>query len=102
MWSFWGLIHPIDSEYAGRRLDIQKKEGETGGENFVSLQKLREWEENLSGVRRFWGLVFLRLFTSSLFDYISYAAGLTAMKIQAFFFASLIKEDTKGGRGIEN
>ncbi len=57
---------------------------------FVSLQKLREWEGNLSGVRRFWGLVLLRLFTSSLFDYISYAAGLTAMKMRTFFFASLI------------
>ena len=27
VWSFWGLIHPIDSEYAGRRVDVQNRRG---------------------------------------------------------------------------
>ena len=57
---------------------------------FVSLERVISWEKNLSERKRFWGFVGLRLMTNSLFDYISYAAGLSTMSAAKFFLASFI------------
>ena len=57
---------------------------------FASLEKIGGWERNLSETKKFWSLVLIRLPTNALFDYISYAAGLTGISTWKFFFASLI------------
>ena len=57
---------------------------------FLSLKKLTEWESTLSEQRKFWALVLIRLPTNALFDYISYAAGLTRIGFLKFFFATLL------------
>jgi uncharacterized membrane protein YdjX (TVP38/TMEM64 family) len=57
---------------------------------FASLGKIGEWERNLSETKKFWVWVLIRLPTNSLFDYISYAAGLTGISFWKFFFASMI------------
>ena len=54
------------------------------------LEKLEEWQKTISEKKKFWSLVFLRIPTNSLFDYISYAAGLTSMKFSKFFFSTLL------------
>ena len=56
----------------------------------TSLEKIETWEATLSEKKKFWGMVALRLCTNSLFDYISYAAGLTRMSSWKFFLSSLI------------
>src|SRR3989338_8886971 len=56
----------------------------------ASLEKIETWEATLSGKKKFWGMVALRLCTNSLFFYISYAAGLTRMSSWKFFLSSLI------------
>ncbi len=57
---------------------------------FVSLQKLHAWEDTLSERRKFWALVIFRIPTTSLFDYLSYVAGLTKMGFGTFFFSSFL------------
>ena len=57
---------------------------------FTSLQKVHEFEKNLSARKTFWTLVMLRLLTNSVFDYVSYAAGLTRINFGKFFFSSLL------------
>lgn len=57
---------------------------------FVSLQKLHEWEDKLSENQKLWTLVAIRLPTIPLFDYISYAAGLTRISSVKFFLSSFI------------
>lgn len=57
---------------------------------FISFDKLHTWENKLSENQKFWTLVALRLPTNPLFDYISYAAGLTQINTIKFFFSTLI------------
>jgi len=54
------------------------------------LQKVHEWESAVSEKKKFWTLVAIRLPTSPIFDYISYAAGLTKISTSKFFFSSLL------------
>ena len=68
---------------------IARKFREPLVKRFVSLQKLEIWEEKFSEDQKFWGLVLLRLPTAPLFDYISYAAGLTKLSPVKFFFSTL-------------
>lgn len=69
---------------------IARKFREPAVRKFVSLEKVILWEKNLSEQKKFWGFIGLRLLTNSLFDYISYAAGLSTMSAPKFFLASLI------------
>ena len=69
---------------------IARRFREPAVRKFVSLEKVISWEKNLSEKKRFWGFVGLRLMTNSLFDYISYAAGLSTMSVAKFFLASFI------------
>lgn len=57
---------------------------------FTSLEKLTEWEKSISEASKFWTLVLLRIPTNALFDYLSYAAGLTRVGFWQFFFSTLI------------
>ncbi len=54
------------------------------------LQKVQEWESTVSEKKKFWTLVAIRLPTSPIFDYVSYAAGLTKISPSKFFFSSLL------------
>lgn len=56
----------------------------------TSLKKVHEWETRASENKKFWTLVAIRLPTNPLFDYISYAAGLTKISPTKFFFSSLL------------
>ncbi len=69
---------------------IARKFREPLVKKFVSLQKLHNWESKLSGNQKFWTLVAIRLPTNPLFDYLSYAAGLTNVGTAKFFFSTLI------------
>lgn len=57
---------------------------------FASLQKISKWEDTISEKKKFWALVALRLPTNAIFDYISYAAGLTKISSLKFFFSTLL------------
>lgn len=57
---------------------------------FVSLEKIHRWESQYSERQKFWTLVLLRFVTSPLFDYISYAAGLTKISTSKFFWSTFI------------
>jgi uncharacterized membrane protein YdjX (TVP38/TMEM64 family) len=57
---------------------------------FVSLEKLELWEKKLSGEQEFWVLVGLRLFFNPLFDYVSYAAGLTRISTGKYLLTTIL------------
>lgn len=57
---------------------------------FVPLNKINEWEKKLSENQEFWFLVGLRLFFNPLFDYISYAAGLTKITWTRYLVTTVI------------
>ena len=57
---------------------------------FITLQKIRKLEDKISDNQEFWALTATRLLTNPLFDYISYAAGLTRISTTKFFFSTLI------------
>lgn len=59
-------------------------------ERFISLQRLAEWQADISGARQFWGLVALRVITSPGFDYVNYVAGLTKIRASRFFLATIL------------
>lgn len=69
---------------------IARKFREPAVKRFVSLQKLHRLENKISQRQEFWGFIALRLPTNILFDYISYAAGLSKMGAVKFFFATLL------------
>ena len=58
--------------------------------SFIPLDKIQIWEERLGEKTGFWGLIFIRMITSPIFDYLSYVAGLTKMSYSRFFITSLI------------
>ncbi|PIR24169.1 hypothetical protein COV42_02285 [Candidatus Campbellbacteria bacterium CG11_big_fil_rev_8_21_14_0_20_44_21] len=57
---------------------------------FTSVKKIEEWEKRIEEKSGFWGLVGIRLLTISIYDYLSYIAGLTKMKTSKFFWSSLV------------
>jgi uncharacterized membrane protein YdjX (TVP38/TMEM64 family) len=57
---------------------------------YISIQKLHSWEDSYSEKQKFWGLVFIRLTTSPMFDYISYAAGLTKISFSKYMLTTFI------------
>ncbi|MBI4692086.1 MAG: TVP38/TMEM64 family protein [Candidatus Terrybacteria bacterium] len=69
---------------------IARKFREPLVKKFIPLQRLHEWENKLSENQKFWALVAVRLPTNPLFDYISYAAGLTRISSIKFFLSTLI------------
>ena len=54
------------------------------------LRVVEEWEGKYSEHQKFWVLVGIRLIAIPLFDYISYAAGLTKIKWGTFIFSTLV------------
>lgn len=56
----------------------------------VSLRLVHEWEGSYSEKQKFWMLVLLRFTVTSYFDYVSYAAGLTKMKVTSYVLSTFI------------
>lgn len=54
------------------------------------LRVVEKWEEKYSEQQKFFALVGIRLIAIPLFDYISYAAGLTKIKLNTFIFSTLL------------
>lgn len=48
------------------------------------------WKDEFSERQKFWALVFIRLPTAPVFDYVSYILGLTRATWKKFFFSTLI------------
>ncbi len=69
---------------------ISRKFREPLLKRFLSIQKLHAWEDSYSEKQKFWGLVFIRLTTSPMFDYISYAAGLTKISFWKYMLSTFI------------
>ncbi len=69
---------------------ISRRFGESTIKNFVPIEKIHIWEERIKEKSGFWGLVFVRMGTILIFDYLSYVAGLTKMSFQKFFSSSLL------------
>lgn len=57
---------------------------------FASLKKIHEWESKYSERQKFWSLVVVRATTSPLFDYVSYAAGLTKIDLGKYVLSTFI------------
>lgn len=51
---------------------------------FTSLEKVDAWREKYSEDQQFWFLVFARALTSPVFDFVSYAAGLTNISYKKY------------------
>lgn len=56
----------------------------------ASLRLVHEWEGNYSEKQKIWRLVLLRIMTSSYFDYVSYAAGLTKMRLSSYISSTFV------------
>ncbi|MDQ3014311.1 MAG: VTT domain-containing protein [bacterium] len=69
---------------------IARKFREPLVKKFVRLNKVNQWEEKLSNNQEFWFWVGLRLFFNPLFDYISYAAGLTKISTTRYIITTII------------
>lgn len=69
---------------------IARKFREPVIKRITSLQKVSEWENSIPEHKKFWALVAIRLPTNALFDYISYAAGLTKISPTKFLLASML------------
>ncbi|MCE9549125.1 VTT domain-containing protein [Candidatus Nomurabacteria bacterium] len=69
---------------------IGRKFGEPVVKSFIDVSKIHIWEERINKSGGFWGLVFVRMGTVLIFDYLSYVAGLTKMSFGKFFITSLL------------
>jgi uncharacterized membrane protein YdjX (TVP38/TMEM64 family) len=69
---------------------IGRKFGEPVVKKFIDISKIHIWEERLDVAAGFWGLVFIRISTVLICDYISYVAGLTKMSFSKFFTTTLV------------
>ncbi len=69
---------------------IARKFREPLVKKFISMDKLNTWEKKLSSDQEFWFLVGLRLFFNPLFDYVSYAAGLTRISTGKYLLTTII------------
>ncbi len=56
----------------------------------ASLRLVHEWEDSYSEKQKFWVLVLLRFTVTSYFDYVSYAAGLTKMRVSHYVLSTFI------------
>ncbi len=56
----------------------------------ASLRLVHEWEGMYSEKQKFWVLTLLRVVTTSYFDYVSYAAGLSKMRMSLYALSTFI------------
>ena len=57
---------------------------------FIPLKKMEQLEKRLPENLSFWAFVLMRLPTEPVFDFLSYAAGLTRMSFWRYFFATIL------------
>lgn len=68
---------------------ISRKFGEPVVKKFIDVSKIHLWEDRMNETTGFWGLVFIRMSTVLICDYISYVCGLTRMSFRRFFISTL-------------
>jgi uncharacterized membrane protein YdjX (TVP38/TMEM64 family) len=87
-----GFIYAEISIMVGSSVNfyIGRKFGEPVVNKFIDISKIHVWEERINESSGFWGLVFIRMCTILIFDYLSYVAGLTKMSFGKFFTTSLL------------
>lgn len=69
---------------------IARKYREPVVARFAPLEKIHHWQERVSKRRQFWTFAALRLAATTVFDFVSYAAGLTTMSFRTFVGAVLL------------
>lgn len=87
-----GFIYAEFSIMLGSSINfyIGRKFGEPAVKNFIDVGKIHLWEQRINEKSGFWGLVFIRMSTILIFDYLSYVVGLTKMGFGKFFTTSLL------------
>ena len=89
-WQAW-LYNLIGAELGAiTAFYIARKFREPVVARFAPLQKIHEWQGQISKKRQFWGFVGFRLTALAVFDFVSYAAGLSKLPFVSFIFASLL------------
>ncbi len=71
---------------------IARKFREPVAAHFTGLRNLHAFETALSGRKRFWGFVGLRLAAASALDFFSYAAGLSKIPFGLFVAATVLAD----------
>lgn len=69
---------------------IARKFRERAVARFVSLEKVLRWQSSIPHTRQLWGFAALRGFSLIAFDFVSYAAGLSALPFGTYIAATLI------------
>lgn len=69
---------------------IARKFREPVVRHFAPLKKIHDWEEKISAKKQFWGFVALRFAGLSVFDFVSYAAGLSKLPFRTYFLTTFI------------
>lgn len=87
-----GFIYAEISVMLGSSINfyIGRKFGEPVVKKFIDVGKIHIWEQRINEKSGFWGLVFIRMGTVLIFDYLSYVAGLTKISFSKFFTTSLL------------
>jgi len=89
---FWGFVYAETTMVIGGAIAflIARKLGKPFVEKFMSVKKIEEWEEKIEERSGFWGLTTVRMISISIFDYVSYIAGLTKINFGKYMLSSLI------------
>lgn len=89
---FWGFLYAEISIMAGAMIAfwIAREFGEPVVEKFIPVQRIHQWEDRILGKSKFWGLIFVRMITIPIFDYLSYVSGLTKITYKRFFITSIL------------
>ncbi len=57
---------------------------------FAPLEKIHQWQDQVSRRKQFWSFAGFRLVTLVAFDFVSYAAGLTKLPLSTFILVTLL------------
>jgi len=87
-----GFIYAEISIIVGSSINfwIARKFGKPVVGNFIPIEKIDLWEKRIEEKSGFFGLTMIRMFTISIFDYLSYVAGLTRMSFGKFVSTSIL------------
>ena len=87
-----GFIYAESSIIIGSSMNfwIARKFGRPAVKNFIPLEKIDLWEKRIDEKSGFGGLILIRMFTVSIFDYLSCVAGLTKISFWKFLSTSII------------
>jgi uncharacterized membrane protein YdjX (TVP38/TMEM64 family) len=89
---FYGFIYAASAVIIASMISfyIGRKFREPFLGKFISIKKIHEWEDRLSGKQKFLGLIVLRFVSSPFFDIVNYVAGLTKIHPLVYFWTTVI------------